>query len=85
MIKELKSCPFCGSYKLKLEKKATKNKRYKAYVAFIQCNSCYARGGAVMYRTIPYAINEDIEIPYAINEDIEREAYSRWNRRENNG
>ncbi len=42
-------------------------------------------GGAVMYRTIPYAINEDIEIPYAINEDIEREAYSRWNRRENNG
>lgn len=38
-----------------------------------------------MYRTIPYAINEDIEIPYAINEDIEREAYSRWNRRENNG
>lgn len=75
MIKELKSCPFCGSYKLKLEKKATKNKRYKAYVAFIRCNSCYARGETVTNLTIPYAINEDVE----------REAYSRWNRRENNG
>lgn len=75
MIKELKSCPFCGSYKLKLEKKATKYKGRKAYVASIRCNSCHARGGTVTNLTIPYAINEDVE----------REAYSRWNRRENNG
>jgi len=75
LIKELKSCPFCGSYKLKLEKKATKYKGRKAYVASIRCNSCHARGGTVTNLTIPYAINEDVE----------REAYSRWNRRENNG
>ena len=75
MIKELKSCPFCGSYKLKLEKKATKYKGRKAYVVSIRCNSCHARGGTVTNLTIPYAIKEDVE----------REAYSRWNRRENNG
>lgn len=28
MDRELKPCPFCGSYKLKLEKKATKYKGY---------------------------------------------------------
>lgn len=75
MNKELKPCPFCGSYKLKLEKKATKYKGYKAYVASIRCNSCHARGGTVTNLTIPYAINEDVE----------REAYSIWNRRENDG
>lgn len=75
MDRELKPCPFCGSYKLKFEKKATKYKGCKAYVAYIRCNSCHARGGTVTNLTIPYAIKEDVE----------REAYNRWNRRENDG
>ena len=36
---------------------------------------CHARGGTVTNLTIPYAIKEDVE----------REAYNRWNRRENDG
>ena len=40
-----------------------------------ELNSCHAIGGIVTNLTIPYAIKEDVE----------REAYSRWNRRENNG
>jgi len=70
-MSELKSCPFCGSTKLKLEKKATRYRGHKAYVASIRCNSCHARGGTVTNLTIPYAVKEDVEA----------EAYRRWNRR----
>lgn len=34
-MSELKSCPFCGSTKLKLEKKATRYRGHEAYVASI--------------------------------------------------
>ena len=74
-MSELKSCPFCGSRKLKLEKKATRYRGHEAYVASIRCNSCHARGGTVTNLTIPYAVKEDVEA----------EAYRRWNRRSNDG
>ena len=75
MKEELKPCPFCGSDKLKLEKKATKYKGHKAYVASIRCNSCHASGGTVTNLTSPYAVKEDVE-------DVARR---RWNRRANDG
>lgn len=75
MLRELKPCPFCGSDKLKLEKKATRYKGHKAYVASIRCNSCHARGGTVTNLTIPYAVKEDVE----------NIAYERWNKRREKG
>ena len=74
MQNELKPCPFCGSTKLKLEKKATKYKGHKGYVASVRCNCCHARGGTVTNLTIPYAVKEDVE----------NRAFKLWNRRDNN-
>lgn len=74
MPNELKPCPFCGSTKLKLVKKATKYHGRKAYRASVRCNCCHARGGTVTNLTIPYAVKEDVE----------QEAIDRWNRRANN-
>ncbi len=75
MENQLKPCPFCGSMKLKLERKSTKYKGKKAYVASIRCNCCHARGGTVTNLTIPYAVKEDVE-----NATIKA-----WNRRVENG
>ena len=71
MEDNLKPCPFCGSKKLKLEKKRTVYKRHKAYTASVRCNCCHARGGTVINLTIPYAVIEDVEAT----------ARKRWNRR----
>lgn len=58
---EMKPCPFCGSTLLKLEKKNTKYKGHKAYIASVRCNCCHARGGTVTNLSIPYAVKEDVE------------------------
>ena len=68
-MRELKPCPFCGSTKLKLIEKTTKYKVH--YVAFIRCNSCYARGGTVTNPTITYAVKEDVKA----------RVIERWNKR----
>ena len=73
MSEKLKRCPFCGSTKLKLEKKKCGrfNDGRSKYVASIRCNCCHARGGTILNSTLPYAIKEDIEAA----------AIDRWNRR----
>ena len=48
----LKPCPFCGSTKLKIEKKSSlPSKHYhymtKHYTYSVRCNCCFARGGAI--------------------------------------
>jgi Lar family restriction alleviation protein len=73
MSEKLKRCPFCGSTKLKLEKKSHGRARdgRPLYTASIRCNCCHARGGTILNSTLPYAIKEDVEA----------EAIDRWNRR----
>lgn len=68
---KLKPRPFCGSTKLKLEKKRALYKGHKAYVASVRCNCCHARGGTVTNLTIPYGVKEDVE----------NTAYQLWNDR----
>lgn len=65
----LKPCPFCGSNKLKMNKK--KNRYCGGHNYYIKCNVCHARGGII----------GSLSIPYSVKEDIEKEAINAWNRR----
>lgn len=71
MSEQLKPCPFCGSNKLKLDKKIRRYKGRDAYTVSVRCNCCHARGGTVL----------NLSIPYAVKEDVEFIAFERWNRR----
>ena len=71
----LRPCPFCGSDKLKIKKKATKRNGMKTYVVSVRCNVCHARGGAVT----------DTTMSCSTDNSAENEAILRWNRRANGG
>ena len=57
---ELKSCPFCGSNKLKIDKKSKLVGRngldWNVYqqTYSVRCNVCHARGGAIGGKVIPH-------------------------------
>lgn len=49
MNEKLKPCPFCGSTKLKVDKKS-KSVHYRhisIYTVSVRCSCCHARGGTV--------------------------------------
>lgn len=86
---ELKSCPFCGGTKLKIEKKSTLagfnglDERVERHTFSVRCNICKARGGAVGGRVVHhYRHEESLRADWeTTDEDLERLAIEVWNRR----
>ena len=85
---ELKKCPFCGSDKLKIEKKKTQTRYYgigslENYTASVRCNVCHARGGTTsgFVRNRRFVeennwLKDEISI-----EELDRRAIELWNNR----
>lgn len=87
---ELKQCPFCGSTKLKIDKKSVLGGysgggvRIVRMTFSVRCNSCHARGGAVGGKIKPYGVPED-RLPNTklfTKEELKQKAIEAWNRRE---
>ena len=85
---KLKPCPFCGSEKLKIEKK-NKKTRYHVngnlynYTASVRCNACHARGSTVSGWVRNRRYVEDTEwLPEEIPEqNLDESAIKEWNKR----
>ena len=89
---DLKPCPFCGSTKLKLERKSSRcgfnglDERVDRHTFSVRCNICHARGvtvsGKVIYRVMRWNI-ENLKLPdWATTDDVlEEKAIEAWNRR----
>lgn len=95
---KLKSCPFCGGTKLKIEKKSKLagfnglDERVEQHTFSVRCNCCYARGGAIGGKVIPHRkLFEGKELPYPewakTDDELKELAVDIWNRRagETNG
>ena len=83
---DLKPCPFCGSTKLKLERKSTLagwnglDWRVERHTWSVRCNSCFSRGGAVGGRVC--AQDREHIIPWATTDEaLSEQAVALWNRR----
>lgn len=87
---ELKPCPFCGSEKLKIEKKSKFDGTYGLYTIVeqntysVRCNVCHARGGDVGGKVL-FGIGiffADILPEWATTDAMLKEkAIEAWNRR----
>lgn len=83
---ELKPCPFCGSNKLKIEKKSgrihhyEKNgmKPWRNVVFSVRCNSCHARGDAASSDLPIVGILDDLENK---RREVQNIAIQKWNSR----
>ena len=87
---ELKPCPFCGSTKLKIDKKSVKVAytefgRVERHTYSVRCMSCFARGGAVGGKVIPYfrlrMTEKDLPEWVANESELEEKAIKAWNTR----
>lgn len=89
--KEVKSCPYCGSNKYKIESKRVLDGylldtyRVIRKTFSVRCNACFARGGAVGGKVIEsyeHFISEH-ELPEwaTTEEQLEEKAVEKWNRR----
>lgn len=77
MEKVKKSCPFCGSDKLKIDSKRTFNYSTNHCSVSIRCMKCHARGPVVGVNMPKNQYNE--------REICESAAIDTWNRRADNG
>lgn len=88
-MKGLKSCPFCGSSKVKLVKKNNGTKymnelghRVERHTYSVRCRVCFARGGAIGGLVPDHLGNKYKNIPeVTTDEDLEQEAIKLWNER----
>lgn len=84
----LKPCPFCGSTKLKIDKKSVLHGytgmdiRIERHTYSVRCNTCHARGGAVGGKVGPHWI-EPSRLPKDIvtSEELKNKAIEAWNSR----
>ncbi len=82
------NCPFCGSEKIKIDKKSVRDgytelgERVERHTFSVRCNRCYARGPAVGGRVIHY-LRSDLPLPKWATTDktLEERAVEAWNRR----
>ena len=91
-MNDLKPCPFCGSTKLKVDKKSKfagyngLDRRVEQQTYSVRCNVCHARGGAaggkVIYGDRLFFMGE-VPLPsWATTSDaLQNKAIIRWNRR----
>ena len=85
---ELKSCPFCGGSKLKVEKKNGESGYncldylVQRHTYSVRCNCCHARGSAFGGKVI-ISSNLFLDLPEWATTDVEleRKAIEAWNRR----
>lgn len=87
-MSELKRCPFCGSTKLKVEKKA-KRAGYTGLdipvdvvVCSVRCNVCHARGGTAGGKVLKYTVGA-LPLPEWSKtlDELYEQAIAAWNRR----
>lgn len=89
---KLLPCPFCGSTKLKIDKKSVLHShtgigvRIERHTYSVRCNSCHARGGAIGGKVNPY-MSDPSRLPKDLttSEALKKAAIEAWNRRTNNG
>ena len=87
-------CPFCGSRKLKLEKKSVLDgftgldDRVERHTFSVRCNVCHARGPAFGGKVIPHFFTNrilGIEVEYpswaTTDEELKEKAVNAWNDR----
>lgn len=85
---DLKPCPFCGSTKLKIERKRSRNVgRTEMHTYSVRCNVCHARGSTVSGRIMsdPWALCSQTSEWFMTDEMLEEKAVEAWNRRAENG
>lgn len=90
---ELKSCPFCGGTKLKIERKSRLARwngldmRVEMHTYSVRCNTCHARGGTAGGRVIYTPWTRCAQPPDWATTDkaLEAKAIEAWNRRADNG
>lgn len=74
---EIKSCPFCGSSKLKVDSKriesfCEKGIVFNEYSCSVRCNVCHARGGTV---------SKSLKAGTYPNQELKELAMEKWNNR----
>ena len=84
---KLKKCPFCGSTKLKIDKKSklyenTAIARIENHTFSVRCNVCHARGGAVGGKVADFRYTKN-PLPEYLTTDVElkQKAIEAWNNR----
>ena len=83
---DLKPCPFCGSTKLKIERKQSRNVgRTATHTYSVRCNVCHARGSTVSGRIVkdPRTFCSQTPEWSMTDEVLEENAIEAWNRRIN--
>ena len=87
---ELKPCPFCGSEKVKIDRKSKYagcnglDERVEQHTYSVRCNVCHARGGAVGGKVLfgHSLFGVDILPNWATTDsDLKERAIEAWNRR----
>ena len=68
-IKDIKKCPFCGSYAKLRKKNRTVINGQTVRNTYIYCPICDSRGGRVLYKD------------FDTSDEAEQEAKNLWNRR----
>ena len=93
MEDKLKPCPFCGSTKLKLERKQTKagytgiDALVMQEIYSIRCSVCHARGGTSGGKVIRSHIEvyrDNMPKWATTKEELQNQAIKKWNRRVEN-
>ena len=84
---ELKPCPFCGSAKLKIDKKSTLygynglDIRSERHTYSVRCNVCHARGGAIGGFVVVDRRVTKVPDKFTTDDELKEKVISAWNRR----
>lgn len=79
---KLKPCPFCGSTKLKIDKKSklVKYRHVAIFTVSVRCSCCHARGGTVSGE-VGSGIADPISDKLTTYEELKTKAAESWNSR----
>lgn len=82
---KLKPCPFCGSTKLKIDKKSklVNYRHVSIYTVSVRCSRCHARGGTVSGEVV-IGIADPKSDNLTTYDNLRIKAVLAWNRRTEN-